>query len=558
VSVQTLRGAEGQASGLSRTPEDGVVANVVDDPADSPSGRPPPRRRRLGFAQGSRARLPRAAPTVTDDQIRALVVAAEGLGRRQRQHRGDATAAADERLLRLDWAVRTGRLVLAHRAASQASGSRRTPAPGAAALRGEAVVSLPAQARSTRTTGGALRTRLDLMALLEATDQAPPAEGVDALAAQLAARVGAVDVSMLIADISGAGLVRLPLRPAPGRSAPSRPAGQQVRIDGTAAGRALVEQRSQVTCDDGRVWVHVPVSARGEAIGVLELSLDETPGADVLADLASAGQALAHVTVVDRRFSDLYEVGQRSTELALEAEIQRRLLPASYACEGPQFALAGWLIPAERAGGDTFDYVVDRGTLHLSITDAMGHGVPAALLATLAVGSLRNSRRSGLDLVGQARQASSHIAAHAAPDQFVTALLGRIDLQTGALQLVNAGHMLPLLVRDGRVSEIPLEPGLVLGVEADATYDVQCFQLHPGDRLALVTDGMSEREAAGAEIDSVLATLAHLHPRQTVQVLTGAVLAVTSGAVRDDATVLVIDWYGEGGTPHAGGPPAGD
>ena len=112
------------------------MANVVDDPADSPSGRPPPRRRRLGFAQGSRRRLPGAAPTVTDDQIRALVAAAERLGRRQRQHRGDVTAAADERLLRLDWAVRTGRLVLAHRAATRAAGSHRTPAPGSGGAAG--------------------------------------------------------------------------------------------------------------------------------------------------------------------------------------------------------------------------------------------------------------------------------------------------------------------------------------------------------------------------------------------------------------------------------------
>lgn len=180
----------------------------------------------------------------------------------------------------------------------------------------------------------------------------------------------------------------------------------------------------------------------------------------------------------------------------------------------------------------------------MSITDAMGHGVPAAQLATLGVGSLRNSRRRGLDLTEQAQQASSHIAAHAAPDQFVTALLGRIHLQSGVLELVNAGHTNPLLVREGHVSEILLDAGLVLGVAPEEAYDVQSFQLHPGDRLALVTDGMYERDAADAEIEKLLGTLGHLHPRETVQVLTRAVLHVTGGAVRDDATVLVIDWYG--------------
>jgi len=117
------------------------------------------------------------------------------------------------------------------------------------------------------------------------------------------------------------------------------------------------------------------------------------------------------------------------------------------------------------------------------------------------------------------------------------------------LELVNAGHMNPLLVRDGRVHEISLEAGLVLGVAPDEAYDVQRLQLLPGDRLAFVTDGMFEREASEAEIEKLLGTLGHLHPRETVQVLTGAVLHVTGGSVRDDATVLITDWYGNTRTP---------
>lgn len=202
-------------------------------------------------------------------------------------------------------------------------------------------------------------------------------------------------------------------------------------------------------------------------------------------------------------------------------------------------------MPADEVGGDTFDYMVDRDTLHLSITDAMGHGVAAAQLATLGVGSLRNNRRRGLGLVEQAQYASAAIAANAAPDQFVTALLGRIDLTTGAVEWVNAGHMNPLLVRDGQVTEIALDPGLVLGVTPELTYEIQRFQLSPGDRLALVTDGMFERGAAEAEIETLLGTLGDLHPRETVKVLTDAVLHVTGGAMRDDATVLIIDWYGD-------------
>ena len=414
---------------------------------------------------------------------------------------------------------------------------------------------LPTQLAPTRTTHQLPDDRLDLRALLDAAEAAPPAEGVDALAGELAVRVGASEVSLLIADISGLNLARLARRPAPGRSVPRRPAGEHVPIAGTPAGLALQSQRTQVS-DDGGTWVHAPVSERGEAIGVLEVLLAEVPDAPMLEYLSSAGHALAYLVIADRRYSDLYELAQRSTTLTLEAEVQRRLLPASYACEGPQFALAGWLVPANKAGGDTFDYMVERDTLHLSITDAMGHGVPAAQLATLGVGSLRNSRRRGLGLAEQAQRASQDIAAHAAPDQFVTALLGRIDLQSGALELVNAGHMNPLLARDGQVVEMPLDAGIVLGVAPDEGYDGQHFQLHPGDRLAFVTDGMFEREASEAEIEKLLGTLSHLHPRETVQVLTSAVLRVTGGSIRDDATVLIVDWNGSSRRPTAPRPTA--
>jgi len=87
--------------------------------AESPAGSPRARPRRLGFAWGSRRALPRPAAVVSDEQILALVAAADGLRRRQRQRYagGSPASAADERLLRLAWAVRAGRLVLADRAA---------------------------------------------------------------------------------------------------------------------------------------------------------------------------------------------------------------------------------------------------------------------------------------------------------------------------------------------------------------------------------------------------------------------------------------------------------
>src|SRR3954468_8453723 len=115
-----------------------------------------------------------------------------------------------------------------------------------------------------------------------------------------------------------------------------------------------------------------------------------------------------------------------------------------------------WPMSARRptVGGDTFDYALDEDALQVSITDAAGHDVAAALLATLLVGSLRNGRRRGLDLGEQAGNANAALVAHSSVGQFVTGQLLRIDLDTSTAKIVNAGHPFPLRLRDGRVEEI--------------------------------------------------------------------------------------------------------
>lgn len=95
-----------------------------------------------------------------------------------------------------------------------------------------------------------------------------------------------------------------------------------------------------------------------------------------------------------RRHTDLFEWAQRDIPFSIAAEIQRRLLPSSYTAEAGPATLAGWLEPSNTAGGDTFDYSLDREYLYLSLTDAMGHSIDAALLAILVVSTLRNRRRA--------------------------------------------------------------------------------------------------------------------------------------------------------------------
>ena len=166
------------------------------------------------------------------------------------------------------------------------------------------------------------------------------------------------------------------------------------------------------------------------------------------------------------------------------------------------------------------------------------------MLATLFVGALRNARRRGLDLAAQARYANDALAENARAGRFVTGQLLRVDLSTGTAAIVNAGHPLPLRLRDGRVQEIGLGVEPPFGVVPRTSLRPQEFPLQLGDRIFFLTDGLQERNAAVLDVAAALRDTADLHPREVVQELGAAVLHATGGDLRDDATMVCLDWYG--------------
>jgi serine phosphatase RsbU (regulator of sigma subunit) len=394
-------------------------------------------------------------------------------------------------------------------------------------------------------------SRLDVGKLLDRVEGIAPIQAVEAATEALAELLGASELSFLIADFSGHAVVRLTAAVAGARGGRVQAGAQAetVPLAGTRYARVLRTQEVAVEPLDDGARLIAPVTDRGDAIGLLELVLPALPGPDLVTDVAAAAHALAYVVIATRRHTDVFEWGQRTTPFSLPAEIQRRLLPSSYTCEAGQFTLAGWLEPAASVGGDTFDYTLNRDALHVSITDAVGHEVEAALLATLLVGALRNARRQGLDLAAQARYANDALADNAPPGRFVTGQLLRVDLVTGTAAVVNAGHPFPLRLRDGRVQEVALGIEPPFGVVPGRSFAQQPFPLRPGDRVVFLTDGMQERNAAVLDVEIALRETAGLHPREVVQELGAAVLRATGGDLRDDATMVCLDWYG--------GPPRG-
>lgn len=394
--------------------------------------------------------------------------------------------------------------------------------------------------------------RLDLRGLLAAVEAAPPVEVVDVIAAELARMLDATEVSLLVANLSGTAAVRMSNVVRKGEAADGHnERTQSFPLDGSVHHRVLTSQEQHVERDGDGWRVLVPVTERGDAIGILELKTPYSPDTETLGYMTSAAHALAYTLIAARRHTDLFEWAQRDVPFSLPAEIQRRLLPDSYTVEGGPFTLAGWLEPAATVGGDTFDYSVDREYLYASVTDAMGHSIGAAWLATLAVGSLRNTRRSGASPGEQADAANATLNDVATPDQFVTGQIMRIRIADGSVDLVNAGHHPPYLLRAGAAATLDLPPDPPLGI-ASKPYTTHKLKLEPGDRMLIVTDGFLERNADLA-VGDILVRSAERHPREVVRELSQELLVATGGNLRDDATVLCIDWYGPRGVREATG-----
>ncbi|MEV5413072.1 PP2C family protein-serine/threonine phosphatase [Thermopolyspora sp. NPDC052614] len=394
---------------------------------------------------------------------------------------------------------------------------------------------------------------MDIDEILTAAENAPPEAAIDVVAAGLRRNLGATAVSFLLTDFSGHSVVRLAAIMAPtvqvSGCLEELLEAERIPLADTLYDQVLrTQRRYRRRLDNGSVQVLAPVTNRGDSIGILEVVCPDDPAPATLDRIGRTAHALAYVVIANRRFTDLYEWGRRSTPLALAAEVQHQLLPLALTCESNQFTVSGALEPAHNIGGDTFDFALDRDAVHLSLTDVMGHDVEAALGAALLLAALRGGRRVGAGLEEQARRADAAMREHHnIPDLYATGQLIRVDLRSGLAHIVNAGHLPPLRLREGHVEEVLLEPDLPFGIPFPHSYTAQPFKLRPGDRVMLLTDGML---GSGVDLPGLMVSTRDLHPRQAALALTGAVFHANDGRLRDDATVLCLDWYGIGRPPR--------
>jgi serine phosphatase RsbU (regulator of sigma subunit) len=335
-------------------------------------------------------------------------------------------------------------------------------------------------------------------------------------------------------------------------------------VAGTLAGRVFTGGDAVTSVRDGHVRVWVPVMEQTARIGVLALSFPSSAdgragsGADS-ADLdpedlrqaeslgVFAGLVIASMT----RMSDTPWVRRQGRSMSLPASMQWDLLP-SWALAVPGARVAGMLEPAYDVAGDVFDYAVNDGILHFAVIDGMGHGIGATLLAGLAVGAYRHARRGGA-AIEEIHVAMDEALAGGFEDlSFATGIIGRLALDTGWVTWSCAGHPRPLLLRDRKVvAELDGDFTVPFGLGTGAAA-VNSMALEPGDALLLYTDGVTDGRVGSDELfgeDRLTDLLereaaSETPPEEMLRRLVRAVLDYQGGELRDDATLLLLQWTG--------------
>ncbi|MFE4053873.1 PP2C family protein-serine/threonine phosphatase [Streptomyces sp. YIM B13518] len=371
---------------------------------------------------------------------------------------------------------------------------------------------------------------------------AAPHELLDATRRVLAELYAAESAELFLADY---GLTALqPVAVLPYTTEP-------VSVHNSVVGRAFGAQEPVVESADGRVRVHLPVSVRGDRLGVLSVTLPDEDGAEgVLEELAEIAQALGHEVVVAERDTDVYLQARRKDRLTLAAEMQWQLLPAR-SCSRPEYELGAQLEPAYAIYGDNFDWSATADHLMLYVTNGMGEGIEASLLTNLAINALRNARRAGLAIDDQAALADQAVYAHYQGRRYLSVLMFDFDLVTGRVAVVDAGSPQMFRLRNGSVEPVTFEAQLPLGMFEETDYVTQEFQVEPGDRLVFVSDGVhavadpqgeTYGDAALARaIQSTRLLPAAEVPRAVLRELTGH---RGRSLPDDDALVVCLDWHG--------------
>jgi sigma-B regulation protein RsbU (phosphoserine phosphatase) len=257
--------------------------------------------------------------------------------------------------------------------------------------------------------------------------------------------------------------------------------------------------RRSVTLLGLRSVLCVPLKARGRIIGVLYVDNRIRAGMFTPDDLEllTAIAAIAATAVENAR---LYQVaverGRLERELQMAREVQASLLPGETP-RVPGWTFAAHWQPARQVAGDYYDFIPLPGQrLGTVIADVSDKGMPAALFMAMTRSTIRACVGHAASPAQGIALANRLICADASGGMFVTLCYAQLDLETGEMTYVNAGHNPPLFLRAGSAGPDCVteweRTGMALGVKADASFEERTVRFEPGDWVYLYTDGVTD------------------------------------------------------------------
>jgi phosphoserine phosphatase RsbU/P len=301
-----------------------------------------------------------------------------------------------------------------------------------------------------------------------------------------------------------------------------------------------------------RSVVAIPLRGQnsGRLLGLLYLdshfgSHDFThTGKDILHAIASqAATLLENLRMIEvERESALFR-----KELEIAASIQRQIIPQTLP-EFPFARVSARTVPCTGVGGDFYDVIPVPNGFVAIVADVCGKGVPAALLASMVQGMFHaqvNIQNPTISLVDAVQSINAFVCSRVANEKYVTlAVLRYTHSATGGahVELVNGGHVSPLVMRaDGRIETVT-DGDLPVGLFAFARFHALSITLAVGDRIILLSDGISEAESVDGIQFGLPRVESHVMQSDPVTALFDALDQFCHGTrPQDDQTVLSID-----------------
>lgn len=284
--------------------------------------------------------------------------------------------------------------------------------------------------------------------------------------------------------------------------------------------------------------------------GHFDVPIPELKTDDEISDL---GDALRYMQIsvtdyIEKLKVTTSEKERLASELNVSRNIQKQMLTTDFP-KMPKGGLNASCTPAREVGGDLYDFFFDGRELFFLLGDVSGKGVPAALLMAITIAAFRSLRKHEHP-VEEMMFLVNRTFCHSSKDMmFVTAVIGRIDTETGEMSFCNAGHNPMLYISpEGKAEYIKAKPNLVVGVMNGFEFQPDSFKMEPGSRLLVYTDGITEAEApdkAQYGEDRLLAfaekTGAGVSDEKFVNDLLASVETFTKGnEPNDDRTILSI------------------